>query len=137
MNIKVTSLSKLSVLLLLLEKPRHGYELIKGIREKFGYNVSAGQIYPFLSSLVRVRFVTVKKGGQREKKTYSLTSAGKGFANKVVNSFDELIQLAISKKIHKCAHCGCKVLGGGYTEKIRSKKRYFCCTSCARSFAAH
>ena len=137
LNMKITSLSKLSVLLLLLQKPCHGYEVIKGIAEKFGYSVSPGQIYPFLSSLVKVKFLSVEQKGNRDKKIYSLTPKGREFANKVVESFDELIALAVSKKVHECAHCGCKVFGVGYSEKIRGKKVYFCCASCAKSFAKH
>ncbi len=135
MKMKVTSLFKLSALLLLLEKPRHGYELIKDIREKFGYSVSTGQVYPFLSSLVKAKFVSFKSSRKRDKKIYALTASGRGFANRVVNDFDELIQLAISKKIRKCVHCGCKVLGAGYAKNIDKKKMYFCCFSCAKSFS--
>ncbi len=131
---KITSLSKLSVLLLLLQKPCHGYELIKGITEKFGYSVSPGQIYPFLFSLVKAKFVAVQKKGNRDKKVYILTLKGREFANGVVESFDELIAMAVSKKVHVCAHCQCKVLGSSYSEKISGKRVYFCCASCAKSF---
>ncbi len=133
MRVKVISLLKLAALLLLVEKPRHGYELIKGIRKRFGYPASPGQIYPFLSSLAKVKFVKIEKSGSRDKKVFSLTPAGKKFAGQVIQNFDELIELAIAKKVHKCAHCGCKVLGGGYTEKIGKKKIHFCCSSCAGS----
>ncbi len=136
MAITVTSLSKIAVLILLLQKPRHGYELMKDMREKFGYKVSSGQIYPFLSSLVRAKLVLVSKKGQRDKKVYALTSTGSAFANKALHSFEELIELAIAKKIHQCAHCGCKVFGNSYSEKINGKKLYFCCGSCANAFKA-
>ncbi len=134
MVIRVTSLSKLSALLLLLEKPRHGYELIKDIREKFNYNVSAGQVYPFLSSLVKLKFLIVEKRGARDKKVYCLTAGGRQFAKRIVDNFEELVELAIAKKVHACSHCGCKVLGKGYCERVNGKKLYFCCASCASTF---
>lgn len=134
MIIRITSLSKLCALLLLLEKPRSGYELIGEIRQKFNYPVSAGQIYPFLFSLVHLRFVKSRKIGSRDKKIYTLTPKGKEFANKVVDSFDELVESAISKKVHKCSHCGCKVLGKGHSEKINARQLRFCCASCASTF---
>ncbi len=135
MQIRITSLSKLSALLLLVEKPCHGYELIKGVQKRFGYRVSSGQVYPFLSSLVRVKFVKIEKSGTRDKKIYALTPAGKKFAKQVIQNFDELVELAISKKVHKCAHCGCRVLGKSHVEKIGRKKMYFCCSSCAEGFS--
>ncbi len=131
---RVTSLSKLAAVLLLLERPRHGYELIKEIKDKFKYPVSAGQVYPFLSSLSRAKFVKIEKSGSRDKKVYTLTPAGREFSNNMLKNFDELIELALSKKVHKCCHCGCKVLGKGHTVKKGGKKLHFCCPSCARSF---
>lgn len=134
MAIAVTSLSKIAVLILLLQKPKYGYELMKDMREKFGYKVSAGQIYPFLSGLVRAKLVVVSKKGQRDKKVYTLTPTGSAFANKALHSFEELIELAIAKKLRQCAHCGCKVFGNSYSEKINGKKLHFCCGSCANAF---
>ncbi|MFH1247437.1 MAG: PadR family transcriptional regulator [Candidatus Micrarchaeota archaeon] len=133
MPISVTSLSKLSVLLLLLQKPCCGYELIGDIRKKFGYNVSAGQIYPFLASLSKAKLIRIEESGDRDKKIYSLTSTGKAFAREVLESFDGLVEVAISKKIHKCSHCECKVFGKSHCEKIKGKLLYFCCSSCANS----
>ena len=44
---------KFVILRLLREKPRHGYEIIKALEEKFGgcYTPSAGTVYPTLQLL--------------------------------------------------------------------------------------
>jgi len=50
---------KFVILRLLKEKPRHGYEVIKAIEEKFGgyYSPSAGTVYPTLQLLEDVGYV--------------------------------------------------------------------------------
>ncbi len=68
------------ILALIAEKPSHGYELIKAIEEKLGggYAPSPGVVYPTLTLLEELGYVTVEaqEGG---KKLYSITDAGRGF----------------------------------------------------------
>jgi DNA-binding PadR family transcriptional regulator len=65
------------LLQLLAETPRHGYELIKAIEEKLGgaYSPSPGVIYPTLTMLEELGYVTVARedGG---KKLYEVTPEG-------------------------------------------------------------
>ncbi|MBV9995569.1 MAG: PadR family transcriptional regulator [Caulobacteraceae bacterium] len=65
------------ILKLIAESPRHGYEIIKAIEEKVGgaYSPSPGVIYPTLTLLEELGYVTVESadGG---KKLYRITEAG-------------------------------------------------------------
>src|SRR6476469_8392267 len=65
---------KYVILQLLEEKPRHGYEIIKALEERFGgaYSPSAGTVYPTLTLLEDLGYarVTFAAGG---KKVYSIT----------------------------------------------------------------
>lgn len=68
---------KYVILGLLAEKPRHGYDIIKDLEEKFGgtYSPSAGTIYPTLALLEDMGFATVatEEGGRR---VYTITAEG-------------------------------------------------------------
>lgn len=68
---------QLLLLLLLQEKPRHGYELIREIdeRSKGFYVPSPGVIYPALSYLEEIGYATVATEGA--KKLYSITDEGR------------------------------------------------------------
>ena len=64
------------LLVVLREKPMHGYELMKALEERFHgfYKPSAGAIYPALRSLHRRGLVSVAGGERRN--TYRITAAG-------------------------------------------------------------
>jgi DNA-binding PadR family transcriptional regulator len=67
---------------LISERPRHGYELITAIEEKFGgmYSPSPGVIYPTLTLLEELGYVRPQPdaaGGT--KKLYEITEEGRGF----------------------------------------------------------
>mgnify|MGYP001595282726 CR=1 FL=1 len=47
----MTNLTKLYILVLLHESPRHGYELMEELGKRTGKKPSAGQIYPLLKKL--------------------------------------------------------------------------------------
>lgn len=133
-EVKITNLVKFYALLLLYDRPKHGYEIMKCIGGKTGKDVSAGEIYPFLELLKRKRYVEIKKIGKREKKIYSLTASGRKFVKKMLLRFSELIDIAVEPSLKKCAHCGCEIYKGGHKEKIKGRKLIFCCQHCARSF---
>ncbi|MHB1071997.1 MAG: PadR family transcriptional regulator [Gemmatimonadaceae bacterium] len=69
---------KLVILRLLEEKPRHGYDIIKEIEERFGgtYAPSPGTVYPTLTMLEDMGYAkgTVEEGG---KKIYAITEEGR------------------------------------------------------------
>ncbi|MDO8537591.1 MAG: PadR family transcriptional regulator [archaeon] len=133
-EVKITNLVKFYAVLLLLEKPRHGYELIKEIGQRMEKKVSAGQIYPFLSLLEKNKLIKFKATGERDKHVFSLTPKGKTFSQKMLSRFGSLIELSLQPRISVCAHCACKVLEGGHKEKIKGKETTFCCCHCAESF---
>ena len=66
------------VLRLLEEKPRHGYEIIKALEEKFGgaYAPSPGTVYPTLQLLEDLGYAKVVEGNEG-KKVYEITDAGR------------------------------------------------------------
>jgi hypothetical protein len=58
---------RLVILHLIADKPRHGYELIKAIEEQVAgaYSPSPGVIYPTLTLLEELGYVTVSTGDGR------------------------------------------------------------------------
>jgi DNA-binding PadR family transcriptional regulator len=68
---------RLYLLSLLDESPKHGYELIQALSDRFGgtYSPSAGTIYPRLAKLEEEGLVTKTADGR--KTVYSITDAGR------------------------------------------------------------
>lgn len=68
---------RLYLLSLLDESPRHGYELIQALTERFGgtYSPSAGTIYPRLAKLEEEGLVSKATDGR--KSVYEITDAGR------------------------------------------------------------
>jgi DNA-binding PadR family transcriptional regulator len=70
---------KYLILDLLKEKPRHGYEIIRDLEERFHgfYSPSPGAVYPTLQWLEEMGYVTSTQ--QDGKKIYTITEEGKKF----------------------------------------------------------
>jgi DNA-binding PadR family transcriptional regulator len=136
-EVKVTNMVKFFCLLLLYQRPKHGYELIKEIENNLEKKPSTGQIYPFLNTLLESNFIRTKKEGDREKKTYELTREGRRFVEKKLEMFGGIISATVEKDLSTCAHCGCKVYSGGYEEVIDDRKLTFCCMHCAATHKNH
>ncbi|MCY7288124.1 MAG: PadR family transcriptional regulator, partial [Cryobacterium sp.] len=68
---------RLYLLSLLADQPRHGYELIQALSDRFGgtYIPSAGTIYPRLAKLEEEGLVTKSTDGR--KTVYEITDAGR------------------------------------------------------------
>ena len=68
---------RLYLLHLLQESPKHGYELIQALTDRFGgtYSPSAGTIYPRLAKLEEEGLVTKTTDGR--KSIYTITDAGR------------------------------------------------------------
>ena len=68
---------RLIALALIAEQPRHGYEIIKVLEEKTAdwYSPSPGIVYPTLTYLEEVGYVTSEADGA--KKLYTITDAGR------------------------------------------------------------
>ena len=71
---------KYVILRLLEEKPRHGYEVIKELEDRFAgaYSPSPGTVYPTLTMLEDIGYASAStdEGGR---KVYSITDAGRAY----------------------------------------------------------
>ncbi|NOG70645.1 PadR family transcriptional regulator [Roseicella sp. DB1501] len=72
---------RLVILDLIAQKPRHGYELIKAIEDQAGgaYSPSPGVIYPTLTLLEELGYVTTAPEEGGVKKLHSITAEGQAF----------------------------------------------------------
>ncbi|MBC5638286.1 PadR family transcriptional regulator [Ornithinibacillus sp. BX22] len=70
---------KHSLLALLYEKPRHGYELKTGFEEMVQgmWPLNAGQVYTTLDRLERDSLVETPGHDKKDRKLYTITTAGK------------------------------------------------------------
>jgi DNA-binding PadR family transcriptional regulator len=70
---------RILVLALLAEKPRHGYDLIRAISDRFAgaYTPSPGAVYPLLTMLEEEDLISASAEGA--KKLYTLTSQGEAW----------------------------------------------------------
>jgi DNA-binding PadR family transcriptional regulator len=66
---------KFALLKLLADVPRHGYDLIREVREK-GWGAGAGSVYPLLSTLEAAGLITGRDEGDR--RVYEITEKGRG-----------------------------------------------------------
>ena len=101
------------ILHLLAEKPRHGYEIIKAIEEKFGglYSPSPGVIYPTLTLLEDLGYArVVPDAGDGGKKICEITEAGRTFLAENRATLDEV--LARMAEVNRA-------YGGGPAPEIR------------------
>jgi DNA-binding PadR family transcriptional regulator len=82
---------RLVILHLIAEKPRHGYELIKAIEEQVAgaYSPSPGVIYPTLTLLEELGYVTVSTG-DGAKKLHEITAEGRAFLDANRRAVDAL-----------------------------------------------
>jgi len=81
---------KFVILRLLREKPRHGYEIIKALEERFAgcYSPSAGTVYPTLQLLEDQGYVrAVEEDG---KKVYHLTPEGSAFLDENRDAIEDI-----------------------------------------------
>jgi DNA-binding PadR family transcriptional regulator len=91
------------ILLLLSDKPRHGYEIIKAVEERSSgiYTPSPGMVYPALTYLEEMGYAAAAAEGT--KKLYSITAEGTGHLNEQRAAATEIWdQLAIFGR--KLAH---------------------------------
>jgi DNA-binding PadR family transcriptional regulator len=84
---------KYVILRLLEEKPRHGYEVIKELEERFGgaYSPSPGTVYPTLTMLEDLGYAraSVEEGGR---KIYEITDAGRAYLKEHSETVDGIFE---------------------------------------------
>jgi DNA-binding PadR family transcriptional regulator len=83
---------RLLVLAMIAEEPRHGYELIKAIEERFGgsYSPSPGVIYPTLAWLDDMGYAAIEPEPSG-RKLYRITGEGEAFLTTNRAAADELL----------------------------------------------
>ncbi len=81
---------RLVVLGLVGEEPRHGYDIIRLLKERFqgAYSPSPGSIYPILAQLADAGFVQAETQGAR--KLFALTEAGRAYLEVQRPEFDAI-----------------------------------------------
>jgi DNA-binding PadR family transcriptional regulator len=86
---------RLLLLAMIAERPRHGYELIKAIEERFGgsYSPSPGVIYPTLSWLDDMGYARIE-AEEAGRKRYRITAEGEAFLVANRAAADELLARA-------------------------------------------
>ncbi len=84
---------RLVILHLIAEKPRYGYELIKAIEERVGgaYSPSPGVVYPTLTMLEELGYVTVSTGEGGSKKLHAITPEGQVYLDANRPAVDALL----------------------------------------------
>ena len=83
---------KYVILRLIREKPRHGYEVMKALEEKFHghYSPSAGTVYPTLQLLDDEGFVRIVETDG--KKVYHITPEGEAYLETHRDVLDEIFE---------------------------------------------
>jgi DNA-binding PadR family transcriptional regulator len=132
----ISDFSRFYILTILYEGPSYGYSIISRFRKRVKKEVSPSLVYPFLQQLEEKGLVkhTIKPVGEKERKIFELTQAGRELCTDLFKRFAELVAVAIESNLYVCAHCGCKVYEGGYREVIDGKETAFCCIHCAHSY---
>ena len=132
----ISDFSRFYILTILYEGPSHGYSIISRFRKRVRKEVSPSLVYPFLQQLEEKGLVkhTIKPVGEKERKIFELTQAGRELCTDLFKRFAELVAIAIEPSLYVCAHCGCKVYEGGYRETIDGRETAFCCIHCAHSY---
>jgi DNA-binding PadR family transcriptional regulator len=83
---------RLLALALIEEQPRHGYEIIKQLEDKTKgwYSPSPGVVYPTLTWLEEVGYVTAEASGA--KKLYSITGEGRAYLDQNRDFVDAVLK---------------------------------------------
>ena len=79
---------KFAVLRLLAEMPRHGYDVIRAVREK-GWGGGAGSVYPILAALEAAGLVAGRDEGGR--RTYEITEKGRQVLGEHAAEFERFL----------------------------------------------
>ncbi|ASJ04893.1 PadR family transcriptional regulator [Thermococcus barossii] len=74
----------------LLREPMHGYGIMSELENLYGIKLSAGTVYPILSSLRRSGLIKVAGTGARDRKTYILTEKGRMYLEEHAEELDEV-----------------------------------------------
>jgi DNA-binding PadR family transcriptional regulator len=131
-----TDLVRCVVLMILYEKPMHGYAILEALQERLGRNVGTALVYPFLAQMSAAGYLTsrAERTGKRRRTVYSLTRKGKRFCENVFGRLSRIVSVAVQSNIHRCSHCGSKLFEPGHVAKVGRRQLTFCCVHCARAY---
>ncbi|WP_258084036.1 PadR family transcriptional regulator [Thermococcus thermotolerans] len=73
----------------LLHEPKHGYGIMSELERLYGIRLSAGTVYPILSSLRRSGLIEVAGTGARDRKAYVITEKGRKYLGKHGEELEE------------------------------------------------
>jgi len=125
-----------ALMMLLYEKPLHGYAIIEALNGRLGRTVSPAIVYPFLAQLLKAGFLTSGHDdvGKRARVVYTMTPKGRRFSEGVFKRLSKIVSTALEASMFRCAHCGAKLYEPGHTERIEGKRMVFCCEHCAAAY---
>lgn len=128
-----TDVVRCSIMMILYERPSHGYAIIEALALRLGRHIGPGTVYPFLTMLLTAGYLTSKPQttGKRERILYSMTPKGRRFSEGIFKRLSQIVSTALEPSLSRCLHCGAKLYGSGYLEKIEGKSVTFCCVHCA------
>lgn len=131
-----TDIVRCAVMMLLYEKPLHGYAIIEALSGRLGRTVSPAIVYPFLTQLLKAGYLTAGHDdvGKRARVVYTMTSKGRRFSEGVFKRLSKIVSTALEPSMLRCAHCGAKLYEPGYTERVENKQVIFCCEHCAATY---
>ena len=132
----ISDFSRFYILMILYEGTEHGYSILRKFESRVGKKISPGLVYPFLARLEDKGLISVRVEamGDKERKLYTLTLAGRALCERLFRRFAALVSAAIEPSMEVCAHCGCKLYEGGYREVVEGKELFFCCVHCAATY---
>jgi DNA-binding PadR family transcriptional regulator len=87
--------SKPFVLLSLSKTPNYPYGITKAVNEKTGgkFTIAGSNIYPLLSQMEKMQFITRKQDQESDKKIYQLTEDGEEFLTSLKQSMKEFVEI--------------------------------------------
>ena len=131
-----TDLVRCSVMMLLYERPTHGYAIIEALLERLGRPVSPAIVYPFLAQLLSAGYLTSTREdvGRKARTLYSMTPKGRKFSEGIFKQLSQIVSTALEPSILHCAHCGCKLYEAGHVKKVDGRQMTFCCVHCAAAY---
>ncbi|MFH0969901.1 MAG: PadR family transcriptional regulator [Candidatus Diapherotrites archaeon] len=88
-DISKVSMLELQVLWHLSRQDAHGYALIQDLSKHRSSPLTPGTLYPLLRRFSQHGLIAISQTGDREKKTYTLTSDGKRVLDKLAGEFVE------------------------------------------------
>src|SRR5208283_3217090 len=95
----ISDFSRFYILTILYEGPSHGYSIISRFRKRVKKEVSPSLVYPFLQQLEEKGLVkhTIKPVGEKERKIFELTQAGRELCTDLFKRFAKLVAVAMNQ----------------------------------------